>query len=204
MKQLCPHTCTQRGSEACPNRFCSHIFSVGLILEPLEWWIVTSSMLTPRQTNGQRELFLTCAWKLLISVACLVFPFSLLCPTLLSCRGYASMTATSLSFLEVFGSPTLFSLKYLANWYQESSQVRWRACHTWLGFSTLRFCLLFFFVSFILVAFSMRRALSIPVPQGSVRYREPLKRVRPDCVRTPSVWDSSSNLGKDGLWRHRC
>jgi len=29
----------------------------------------------------------------------------------------------------------------------------------------------------------------------------PLKRVRPSCVRTPSVWDWSSNLRKD---RHRC
>jgi len=49
------------------------------------------------------------------SVACLVFPFSLLWPTLLTCSGRTSVTATSLSFLEVFGLPTLFSLNYLAN-----------------------------------------------------------------------------------------
>jgi len=37
--------------EACATQSCSHTFSVGLILEPREGWIVTSSMLTPRQTN---------------------------------------------------------------------------------------------------------------------------------------------------------
>ena len=31
-----------------------------------------------------------------------------------------------------------------------------------------------------------------------------LKRVRPGCVRTPSEWDWSLNLAKDGLWRHQC
>ena len=46
--------------------------------------------------------------------------------------------------------------------------------------------------SLLLVAFSMRRTLSTPAPQGGVRYREPLKRVQPSCVRTPSVWDWSS------------
>jgi len=30
-------------------------FSVGLILEPREEWIVTSSMLTPRQTNRPKR-----------------------------------------------------------------------------------------------------------------------------------------------------
>jgi len=30
------------------------------------------------------------------------------------------------------------------------------------------------------------------------------KRMRPGCVRALSVWDWSSNLGKYGLWRHRC
>ena len=132
---------------------------------------------------------------MLINVACLVFPF-LLWPTLLTCSSCASVTATSLSFLEVFGLPTLFSLNYLAYWYQESSQVWWRACHAWLGFRTLSLCLLH--LSLLLVAFSMRRTLSVPVPQGGVRYRETLKHVRPSCVRTPSVWDWSSNLGKDG------
>jgi len=32
----------------------------------------------------------------------------------------------------------------------------------------------------------------------------PVKPVRPGCVHTPSLWDWSSNLGNDGLWRHRC
>ena len=38
-------------AEACAIRLCSHTFRVGLIFEPRERWIVTSSMLTPRQTN---------------------------------------------------------------------------------------------------------------------------------------------------------
>ena len=38
-------------AEAYAIRLCSHTFSVGLISEPREGWIVTSSMLTPRQTN---------------------------------------------------------------------------------------------------------------------------------------------------------
>jgi len=37
---------------------------------------------------------LPCAWKSLICVACLVFLFSLLWPTLLTCSGCASVTAT--------------------------------------------------------------------------------------------------------------
>jgi len=37
--------------EACATRLCSHTFSVGLILEPREGWIVTSYMLVPRQMN---------------------------------------------------------------------------------------------------------------------------------------------------------
>ena len=80
--------------EACATRLCSHTFSVGLILEPREGWIVTSSMLTSRQTNRQRKLFLPSAWKSLVSVACLVFPCSLLWPTLLTCSGRASVTTT--------------------------------------------------------------------------------------------------------------
>ena len=71
------------------------------------------------------------------------FLFSLLRPFFLACRGRASVTATSLSFLEVFGLPTLFSLNCLANCYQYSSQVRWRACHAWFVFGTLG--LVFFF-----------------------------------------------------------
>jgi len=72
---------------------------------------------------GQRELSLPCAWKSLLSVAFLVFPF------LRASASRTSATATSLSFLEVFGLPTLFSFNYHANWYQESSQIRWRASH---------------------------------------------------------------------------
>jgi len=76
------------------------------------------------------------------------FPFSLLWSTLLTCSGHASVTATSPSFLKVFGLPILFSLNYLANWYQESSQVRWRACHVWFVFGMLSHCLLYLFSSF--------------------------------------------------------
>jgi len=68
-------------------------FSVGLILEPQKRRIVTSSMLTPRQTNRQRELVPPSARKSFISVACLVFPF-LLWPTLLTCSCRASVTGT--------------------------------------------------------------------------------------------------------------
>ena len=83
------------------------------------------------------------------------------------------MTATSLSFLEVFGLLTLFSLNYLANLYQESSQVQWRAFHAWLSLGTLSLCLLCLFISSLLfVAFSMRRTSSIPAPQGGFHCRE--------------------------------
>jgi len=41
--------------KACATRLCSHTFSVGLILEPREGWIVTSSMLTSRQTNRPKR-----------------------------------------------------------------------------------------------------------------------------------------------------
>jgi len=43
---------------------------------------------------GQRVLLLPCAWKSLMRVVWLVFPFSLLWPTLLTCSGRASVTAT--------------------------------------------------------------------------------------------------------------
>jgi len=45
---------------------------------------------------GQRELLLPCVWKSHISATCLVFPF-LLWPTLLTCSGRTSVTATIVS-----------------------------------------------------------------------------------------------------------
>jgi len=109
--------------------------------------------LKPASRFVQRDLSLPHAWKSILSVACWVFCFSLLWWTLLLCSGRTIVTATSLSFLKVFGLPTLFSLNYLANWYQESSQVWWRACHAWFIFGTLNVCLLLYF----LVAFSRDR-----------------------------------------------
>ena len=148
-------------------------------------------MLTPRQTNRPKRALTSTCMEVTYK-RCLVFPFSLLWPTLLTCSGRARVTATSLSFLEVLGLPTLFSLNYLANWYQESSQVQWRAYHAWLGFGTLSLCLLYLFItSLLLVAFSMRRMLSIPAPQGGVRYRKPLKR-------NSSVVESCFSVGRIG------
>jgi len=43
--------------EAYATRLCSHTFSVGLILESRKGWIVTSSMLTPHQTNRPKSAF---------------------------------------------------------------------------------------------------------------------------------------------------
>jgi len=173
-------------------------FSVGLILEPREGWIVTSSMLNARQI-GQRELLLPCAWKSLITVACLVFPFSLLWPSLLICIGRASVTATSLSFLESFGLPTIFSLNYLANWYQESSQVLWRACHASLGFGTLNLCLYIFFLLLFPCDARHPSQLLKEVPLIQRHWSG-----TPWLLSPASVWDWCSNLRKDGLWRHRC
>jgi len=42
-------------TELCATRLCSHTFSVGLILEPHKGLIVTSSMLTQRQTNRPKK-----------------------------------------------------------------------------------------------------------------------------------------------------
>jgi len=44
-----------KASEPCATRLCSQTFRVGLILELREGWIVTSSMLTPRQTNRTKR-----------------------------------------------------------------------------------------------------------------------------------------------------
>jgi len=85
------------------------------------------------------------------------------------------MTATSFSFLEVFGLPTLFSLNYLCQ-YQESCQVGWRVFHAWSGFGMLSLCLLYLFItSLLFVAFPMRHTLSIPAPWEGVPFQAPLK-----------------------------
>ena len=69
---------------------------------------------------SQRLFLLPCAWKSIITVAYLVFPFSLLWPTLLTCSSRASVTATAgsfwLQFLSsdgegVIHSPACFSMK---------------------------------------------------------------------------------------------
>ena len=44
----------------------------------------------------QRELSLPYAWQSVLSVACLVFPFSLLWPTLLTCNGRVTATHNSI------------------------------------------------------------------------------------------------------------
>ena len=90
-------------------------FSVGLILEPREVWIVTSSLLTPRQTNWPKRALTSMCME--VTYKCRLLGLSLLLaladfPT---CTSHASVTATSLSFLEVFGLPTLFSLNNHAN-----------------------------------------------------------------------------------------
>ena len=53
--KLTAHCSLWRGAEACVTLLCSHTFSVGLILEPWEGYIVTSSMVTPRQTNRPKK-----------------------------------------------------------------------------------------------------------------------------------------------------
>ena len=52
----CSRRCLLSGAiEACATRLYLHTFIVGLILELREGWIVTSSMLTPRQTNRAKR-----------------------------------------------------------------------------------------------------------------------------------------------------
>jgi len=67
------------------------------------------------------------------------------------------------------------SLNYLANWYQESSQVWWYVCHAWFGFCTLSLgygalslCLLFSYLLFC--CFFTWRTLSIPAPHYSTTW----------------------------------
>jgi len=52
-------TLINRLNEACATRLCSHTFSVEFILEPREGWLVTSSMLTPPQTNRPKRALTT-------------------------------------------------------------------------------------------------------------------------------------------------
>jgi len=77
------------------------VSSLNLGKDGLEGWIVMSSMLNRARRIGQRELLLPCAWKSLISVTCLVFSFSLLWPSLLTCSGRTSVTATQSSFNKI-------------------------------------------------------------------------------------------------------
>jgi len=63
--------------EACATRLCSHTFSVALILEPREKWVVTSSMLTPRQTNRPKRA-LTSIYMDVITYKCCLLGLSLL------------------------------------------------------------------------------------------------------------------------------
>ena len=86
--------------EACVTWLCSHTFSVGFILQPRGGWIVTSSMLTPHQTNRPKRALASMCMEV-TCVACLVFPFSLLRPTLLICSGRASVTATKPNEIQV-------------------------------------------------------------------------------------------------------
>jgi len=69
--------CTRfRACEACATRLCSDTFSVGFIFEPREGWIVTSSMLTPRQTNRPKRSLTSMCMK--VSYKCRLLGLSLL------------------------------------------------------------------------------------------------------------------------------
>ena len=82
-------------------------------------------MLTPRQTNRPKRA-LTSMCMEVTCVACLVFPLSLLWPTLLTCSSRASVTSISLSFLEVYGLPTLFELScHLISRVQLGPMIDW-------------------------------------------------------------------------------
>jgi len=62
--------------EACATRLCSHTFSVGLILGPQEGWIVTSSMLTPRQTKQPKRVLTSMSME--VTYKCRLLGLSLL------------------------------------------------------------------------------------------------------------------------------
>jgi len=133
-------------------------------------------MLNPLQTNRPKSVLTS---KSLISVAFLVFPFSLLWPTLLTC----SVTATSLSFLKVFGLPALFELSCQLISRVQPGPMTCMSC-----LIRLRYVEPLSSASLHLVAFSMQCTLSIPAPQGGVPYWEPLKRNFP-------VVESCFNVG---------
>jgi len=63
-------------TEACANRLCSQTFTVGFILEPREGWIVTSSMLTPHQTNRPKRAFTSMCME--VTYKCRLLGLSLL------------------------------------------------------------------------------------------------------------------------------
>jgi len=62
------------------------------MLEPREGWI--SDVIDVNYAPDESAI-LPCVWKSLISVAYLVFPFSLLWPTSLTCSGRASVTVAA-------------------------------------------------------------------------------------------------------------
>ena len=62
--------------EACATQLCSHTFSVGLILEPREGGIVTSSMLTPCQTNRPKRALTSLCME--VTYKCRLLDLSLL------------------------------------------------------------------------------------------------------------------------------
>ena len=63
------------GTEAYETRLCLQSFSVGLILEPQEGWIVTSSM-TPHQTNRPKRVLTSMCME--VTYKCCLLGLSLL------------------------------------------------------------------------------------------------------------------------------
>ena len=82
-----------QAGEACATRLCSHTFSVGLILEPWEGWIVTSSMLTPRQTNRPKRALTSICME--VTYKCRLLGLSLL----LALADFCSHVAVVLAWL---------------------------------------------------------------------------------------------------------
>ena len=163
-------------------------------IDPEEGWMMTSSMLNPCQTNWTKR----------------ALKRRLLGVSLSPCFGRLCLhVAVALAWLlrhfpssKSSGLLTLFSLNYLANWCQESSQVRWRACHAWLGFGTLSLCLLHLFLFFLLLFPRDARYPSQLLKEVSLIGRHWSGTSR--LLSPASVWDWSFNLRKDGLRHHRC